>query len=193
MRTPSRFVFPSFLLSLFSNVSSASVTAISFSFYCATTLWWTVKPIQLLLTKDRKKKWNVVVTHTNGRDSLGFVLCVAGLLLLLTLDLPTLPGFFQYTELYCCFTLRATQLNICNGIKRFFLSRNAVLVQYSYPKFLSVSLVVDDWSAEHKNHSLLATNCNLFLLCYVLFVGGIVHCLFGGGNVFATFFYFAIL
>lgn len=46
-----------------------------------------------------------------------------------------------------------------------------MLVQYSYPKFLSVSLVVDDWSAEHINHSLLATNCNLFLLCYVLFVG----------------------
>lgn len=48
-------------------------------------------------------------------------LCVAGLLLPLAPDLLTLPGFFQYTELYCCFTLRATQLNICIVIKSFFV------------------------------------------------------------------------
>lgn len=69
----------------------------------------------------QKKKWNDVERHTSGRDFLGLVLCVAGLLLPLTPDLPTLPGFFQYTELYCCFTLRATQLNICIGFKIFFL------------------------------------------------------------------------
>lgn len=48
---------------------------------------------------------------------------------------------------------------------------------------MSFSLVVDDRSAERMNHSLLATNCNLFLWCYVAlcFVCGLESSVFWSG------------
>lgn len=132
----------------------------------------------------QKKQQNNVETQ----NSLGLVLRVAGLFLPLTPDLLTVPGFLQYTGLYCRFTLRAAQLNICIGIE--FLCPKCRVGSIQLPEILECfssrrRLVSRAYKSLTPRYKIVIYSF------YVLFVGRIVH-LFGG-NVFATFLFCNII